>query len=164
MSTKTLIFIRHAKSSWKNNLSDIDRPLKGRGKRDADIISKRFNEKEYIIDAVYSSPANRAFSTCKIFQENLNWSDNKVNVINNLYDFGGESVLKFINSLDDFLNTIVIFGHNYALTSLINIMGDRHLDNLPTSGLAVIKFNITSWQFAKYGQTELFMFPRDYRP
>lgn len=164
MSAKTLIFIRHAKSSWKNNLSDIDRPLKERGKRDADIISKRFNENKYSIDAVYSSPANRAFSTCKIFQENLNWSDTNINVINDLYDFGGESVLKFINSLDNVLNTVVIFGHNYALTSLINMLGDKYLDNLPTSGLAVIKFNIEAWKYAKYGQTELFMFPRDYRP
>lgn len=164
MKGKTLIFIRHAKSSWAHEASDIDRPLKEKGKKDADIISRNFIDKNYVIDFIYSSPAKRAYSTCKIFQKNLNWSDNKVSVINQLYDFSGESVLHFINNLDDKLDTVAIFGHNYAFTSLINLMGDKNLDNFPTSGLAVLKFDIESWKFAKYGQTELFMFPRDFRP
>ena len=33
---KTLLLLRHAKSSWDNSeLADYDRPLNGRGRRDA---------------------------------------------------------------------------------------------------------------------------------
>ncbi|WP_375234981.1 histidine phosphatase family protein, partial [Winogradskyella sp.] len=58
MKEKKLILIRHAKSSWKYDVSDIDRPLKKRGVTDASIISKAFKEKEYTVNKIYSSPAN----------------------------------------------------------------------------------------------------------
>ena len=69
---KTLIFVRHGKSSWEFNVSDENRPLKSRGITDANTVSKHLKTKEIAIDFLYSSPANRAFSTCKIFVKNLN--------------------------------------------------------------------------------------------
>ena len=130
---------------------------------DASIISKEFKKIEYRIDKIYSSPANRAFSTCKIFATNLDWLKDSINIEETLYDFSGENVMRFISNLDNSLNTVIIFGHNHAFTSIVNIYGDQFIDNMPTSGLVVISFNIESWQHAKYGQTELVMFPRDFR-
>ena len=44
---KTLILVRHAKSSWKDAyLLDIDRPLNKRGQRDAPMMGKRLAERE----------------------------------------------------------------------------------------------------------------------
>jgi len=163
MKEKKIILIRHAKSSWEYDVSDVDRPLKKRGITDALIISKAFNEKAYAIDRVYSSPANRAFSTCQIFKNNLNWVDNQIEIVNELYDFGGQSVLNFIATIDDTLDTVVIFGHNHALTAIANNLGDNYIDNLPTSGLVVLQFNVDSWDYIKHGKTELLMFPRDFR-
>ena len=163
MKEKKLILIRHAKSSWEYDVSDIDRPLKKRGVTDASIISNAFKEKEYTVNKIYSSPANRALSTCKIFKNNLNWTDGQIEIVNKLYDFGGESVLNFITTLDNTLKTVIIFGHNHAFTAIANDFGDTYIDNLPTSGLVVLKFNVNSWEYVKYGETELLMFPRDYR-
>lgn len=164
MKFKTLILVRHAKSSWKYNLPDNLRPLKSSGFVDANLVSEALRSKNYIIDKVYSSHANRAYSTCKIFKKQLSWNENLIEINNSLYDFSGESVLQVINSLNDNYNTVVLFGHNHAFTSLVNILGDQYIDNLPTSGLVVINFNIESWKFAKYGTTELIILPRDYRP
>ncbi|SHH51029.1 SixA phosphatase family protein [Winogradskyella jejuensis] len=164
MNYKILIIVRHAKSSWEHNVSDVERPLKTRGVRDASLIAKEFKSKNYSIDAVYSSPANRALSTCNIFKDILGWSPDLIENDEELYDFSGEQVINFIKNIDNQLETVVIFGHNHALTSIINLMGDKYIDNLPTSGLVVLKFDIDSWKYAKYGQTELIMFPRDYRP
>ncbi|HCY25183.1 MAG TPA: histidine phosphatase family protein, partial [Cryomorphaceae bacterium] len=37
---KTLYLVRHSKSSWSiNGISDRDRPLKGRGIKDAHLVS-----------------------------------------------------------------------------------------------------------------------------
>ena len=45
---KTLIIVRHSKSSWKNmNLSDYERPLNKRGKKDAEIMSTELLKKKY---------------------------------------------------------------------------------------------------------------------
>jgi phosphohistidine phosphatase len=57
---KTLILVRHAKSSWKYDVEDVNRPLKNRGITDANLVSRAFNNRKLSIDNVFSSPANRA--------------------------------------------------------------------------------------------------------
>ncbi len=58
---KTLILIRHGKSSWDDpTLPDFDRPLNERGKKDAPKMAKRLADKKINIDAFISSPAKRA--------------------------------------------------------------------------------------------------------
>lgn len=163
MKTKTLVLIRHAKSSWEFDVSDSDRPLNKRGLNDAKLVSLALMKKNFSIDKVYSSPANRAYSTCKIFQEILNWNKNLISLEEKLYDFSGYSVTQFISDLDNDLDTVALFGHNHAFTSIINIFGDRLIDNLPTSGLVVLSFNVDSWKYVKYGHTELMLFPRDFK-
>jgi len=55
---KTLLILRHAKSSWKNNeLSDHDRPLNPRGQRDAPNVGKRLRNEDLVPDAILSSTA-----------------------------------------------------------------------------------------------------------
>lgn len=160
---KTLIFVRHGKSSWEFNVSDENRPLKSRGITDANTVSKHLKTKEIAIDFLYSSPANRAFSTCKIFVKNLNISGNKLKICEELYDFEGKNVLNFIKNMDDTLNTVVLFGHNYAFTALINSLGDQFIDNLPTSGVVEIEFAAEHWAFIKHGHTKRVLFPRDFK-
>ena len=64
---KTLLLIRHAKSSWDNfALTDFDRPLNDRGKNDAPEMAKRLIDKKINIDAFISSPAKRAKKTAKL--------------------------------------------------------------------------------------------------
>ena len=59
--SKILLIIRHAKSSWEvGTLSDFDRPLNDRGKKDAPMMAKRLLDKKIKIDAFVSSPAKRA--------------------------------------------------------------------------------------------------------
>ena len=61
---KTLLIIRHAKSSWDNaNLNDNDRPLNDRGKRDGPIMGARLIKAGVRIDLFVSSPAKRALQT-----------------------------------------------------------------------------------------------------
>ena len=82
---KTLILVRHAKSSWKHNVDDKERPLKNRGNTDAELVSIALKYRDLELDQIYSSPANRALSTCKIFINNLNIENDKIIIENNLY-------------------------------------------------------------------------------
>ncbi len=67
---KTLLLVRHAKSSWNDlTLSDFDRPLNDRGKDDAPQMAKRIKDKKIKIDLFISSPAKRAKKTANIFME-----------------------------------------------------------------------------------------------
>jgi phosphohistidine phosphatase len=158
---KTLILVRHAKSSWKHNVDDKERPLKNRGNTDAELVSIALKYRDLELDQIYSSPANRALSTCKIFINNLNIENDKIIIENNLYDFGGDQVISFIKELDQNYQNVMIFGHNHAFTSICNIFGDSFIDNLPTSGLVVIDFDVNSWADINKGCTRFTIFPRD---
>ena len=69
---KRLILIRHAKSSWDNDVSDLNRPLSNRGYSDAQIMSGIYNNLNINVDNIFSSPALRTQETAKIFLKNIN--------------------------------------------------------------------------------------------
>jgi phosphohistidine phosphatase len=68
---KTITLVRHAKSSWEYDVNDKERPLKKRGFKDANLVSMAFKKRGLEMDWVFSSPANRALSTCMILEENM---------------------------------------------------------------------------------------------
>ncbi len=158
---RQLVLIRHAKSSWEHDVNDAERPLKTRGFKDAALVSKSFKNTSFTPEIIFSSPANRALSTCKIFMKTLDFDDSILNIEDELYDFSGQSVIDFITKIDNSYEKVMIFGHNHAFTSICNIFGDKFIDNLPTSGLVHINFEVTSWQSIKKGTTKLTIFPRD---
>lgn len=157
---KTIILVRHGKSSWDYEASDKDRPLKERGINDAHIVARNFKKKDLQIDFAYSSPANRALHTSMIFLRNLEFDLNNFQVNKMLYDFSGQSVKSFVGSFDDEMSTVMIFGHNYAFTNLANTWGDQYIENVPTSGLVQIKFDTDKWSKISKGITEEIIFPK----
>ncbi|WP_369998303.1 histidine phosphatase family protein [Winogradskyella sp.] len=158
---KTVTLVRHGKSSWEYDVSDIERPLKSRGKNDAKLVANQYIKSNSTPKNIYTSPANRALSTCGIFVDVFRLSDNSYTIIGDLYDFGGENVIKFIKTLPDTVDNIMIFGHNHAFTSIVNIYGDKFIDNLPTSGLVKLNFDISNWKDLKKGTTELIIIPKE---
>lgn len=158
---KTIVLVRHGKSSWEFDLPDAQRPLKQRGIKDAHLVANEFFKSNNVPKHIFSSPANRALSTCKIFVESFNLSENSISIIDELYDFGGESVIRFIKNLPNSVDEIMIFGHNHAFTSIANIFGDKFIDNVPTSGLIKLKFDIDNWQNLRQGTTELVIIPKE---
>jgi phosphohistidine phosphatase len=153
--------MRHGKSSWKFDVTDRERPLNERGKNDAKLVANHFKKQNAAPSIIFSSPAKRALKTCKIFIEALNLSEKSIRVEEDLYDFGGESVMGFIKNLPDSCSDIMIFGHNHAFTSISNIFGSIFIDNIPTSGLVKINFEVDSWREIKSGKTELILIPKE---
>ena len=117
---KKIILIRHAKSSYDYNCSDLKRPLSNRGYNDAYIMSIIFKNFKLNIDSIYSSPARRTLDTAHKFLNNLNYNV-KLIIEQSLYDFDGEATEKFIKCLDDSYNTVMIFSHNNTCSNLYMI-------------------------------------------
>ena len=157
---KTLVIVRHAKSSWEFDVGDKERPLKKRGITDANLVSNQFITSKFNPDLICSSPANRALSTCKIFLKNLKIDEHILEISDDLYDFGGQNVMSFVRKLNNKVENVILFGHNHAFTAIANTFGDQYIDNLPTSGLVKMRFDIESWKDIVKGQTELVIFPR----
>lgn len=160
---KTIILIRHAKSSWKYDVSDKQRPLKTRGLNDAHLVAKSFLSQHKLPIKIFSSPAKRAIKTCKIFIKLSELSEENMTIIDDLYDFSGENVIHFIKNLDNNIPSVLIFGHNHAFTSISNIFGSDYISNLPTSGLVKIEIDIDNWNSLKKGRTIQTIIPKELR-
>jgi phosphohistidine phosphatase len=157
---KTAILVRHGKSSWEYNVSDRDRPLMERGIMDVNKVAKEFSSNSIHIDAAYSSPANRALHTAMIFLRTINFPYSQFELSNELYDFSGEDVYRFIKGLNNNKDTVIIFGHNEAFTHIANSLGNMYIDNVPTSGLVQLKFDTNEWSAVTKGITVQTLFPK----
>ncbi|MEA1784927.1 histidine phosphatase family protein [Arenibacter sp. GZD96] len=160
---KTIILVRHAKSTWDYLVDDVDRPLAESGIKDAYLVAQRFHLQSTKTDAVYSSPAARALMTSMIFMRVLNFSYTSFSVAEALYDFSGERVRHFVKNLDNTKNTVMLFGHNHAFTELANLWGNTPIENVSTAGLVQINFEVDHWKSIGQGSTTTTLFPKQLR-
>jgi phosphohistidine phosphatase len=157
---KQLLIHRHAKSSWKfGGLSDFERPLNDRGKKDAPIMAKHLAKMGVKPDVVISSPAVRAITTALEFAEKTNYPDSKIIIEDKIYEAGLFDLLDLIRNIDDKFDKAVIFGHNPAFTSLANSLSkDFKVDNIPTCGVVALEFSVNSWSDIETGSGKLLFF------
>ena len=164
MIMKKLILVRHGKSSWDNDLPDDERPLKKRAYKDADFVISVFKShwKNEVL-TLKSSYAVRALTTANIFKDQLEIANQDFEIKEDLYTFDGKQLLKTIAGVDDSINNLMVFGHNPAMTSVVNSLGSQHFKNIPTTGLVLIEFQTDSWNNLKDGKTILYLFPKNLR-
>lgn len=157
---KTLLLIRHAKSSWDDPFQDdFNRPLNNRGLRDAPRMAKRLKEKDLHADLVLSSPAARALSTCTIMAEILNYAPTAVKTDRRLYHATDEEILRVVHGLHDNNDCVMIFSHNPGLTEFVNHICRRPItDNIPTCGIVCVRIPVDSWKDITWRQGELVFF------
>ena len=162
---KTLYIVRHAKSSWKEHgTTDFDRPLNKRGERDAPHMGKVLKSVNIIPDIVYSSPAKRAITTCRIMCDELGYEEDRIIQSQSIYEAGIGNLMDIINSIPDKHNSAMLFGHNPGLTMLVNYLSNKHVDNIPTCGAVKINFDVTTWETIadRAGKIEFFEYPKKY--
>lgn len=140
---KTLYILRHGKSSWDHSgISDFDRPLLEKGVLRTEKIGEYLLSNMLFPELIISSPARRAKETATLISKKL---DIILDFDEKFYLGNPESILNTIYSLDEELSSIMVVGHNPGLTSLIRELINPNYDWLPTSGLAIAKYDIESW-------------------
>lgn len=153
---KTLYLVRHAKSSWDDPaLGDRDRPLSERGLSSAPDMGKRLAEQGHKPDLIISSPAKRAFTTAKKIAKETGYREAKIVTDERMYFSGTRSMLDLLEGLNDKHKKVMIVGHNPALTSLLNILCDSPIENMPTCAVAVVGFEMNSWSELSISNGEL---------
>jgi phosphohistidine phosphatase len=155
---KTLILVRHAKSSWDVvGMDDFDRPLNERGKKDAPEMAKRLKEKRVAIDVLVSSPAKRALKTAKLFAEELSIDKKDIVIIEKLYEASVSAFLETVTAFKEQHNAVVLFSHNPGITEFANMLSNVRIDNMPTCGIFAVQSNTDKWaEFVKGEKSFLF--------
>lgn len=160
---KTLHIVRHAKSSWDyDNISDIDRPLKLKGIKNAYEMARRIKIRNTLPELMITSPANRAIHTAIIFARVFEFPLSKVIVEENLYATEEDSIIDIIKKTDNSVPSLMIFGHNPELTNFANIFVKNTIDNISTAGIVSLVFDIDNWKDISKKKliSELFDFPK----
>ena len=161
---KNLWLIRHAKSSWNNSeLNDAFRPLNERGYRDAQDMALRLKKNGIAPDLIITSHAVRAYSTAMIFAHVLHYPQGTIRIIPKLYASDTSSYLSAIQTLPDQYESVFLFAHNPTISQTMELLAGLERQELPTTGMANIQFNSTSWAecAAKSGKLMLLDYPKN---
>ena len=143
---KTLILVRHAKSSWDNpDLADFERTLNKRGHRDASFMADVLAKHNIKPDLIITSPAVRALTTAQYFADALSYDKDRIITKELIYDRGPRQILFMLNELNNSENCVILFGHNPDLSSLSQFLCNFEKGNLPTCGIVCIDFQSDTW-------------------
>jgi phosphohistidine phosphatase len=157
--SKTLLLIRHAKSSWDNpSLSDFERPLNERGKNDAPLMAKKMKEKKIKIDVFVTSPAKRARQTCKYFAKEFDFKKKDIVTEPELYEAGEENFYRVIGGFKNKWDNVVIVSHNPGITSFVNSLTETRIDDMPTCSVFAIKIATDKWANFRTAKKEFWFF------
>ena len=142
---KTITFLRHSKSSWDNNLEDIDRPLNDIGVKKIKKVAKLSNDQFSNCEIIFSSSANRAIHTSLILTRELSIESNKIRICEDLYTFNFKVVFDFITKIENVYSNVVLVGHNPVYTEISNHFTENKILNLPTARWFSMKFDSNTW-------------------
>lgn len=160
---KTVYIVRHAKSSWDNfNLSDHDRPLLPVGIKKTKKVIKFLRTKNVLPELLISSSAVRAFETAMLIAKGIGYETDAIVKTKNLYHAGADEIYDELFSIDNSINSVMIFGHNPTLTYFVNNFASPEIDNLPTSGVCSVEFKANSWELIANARFKInfVIFPR----
>lgn len=160
--SRTLIIMRHAKSSWADpTQDDHDRPLNRRGARSAASLGAWLREAGHIPDMALASSSRRTVQTF----EGLNLPC-PLQVTPRLYHAGPDQILSVIKKAQG--QMLLLIAHNPGIAEFAQSMVEvapkhtRFVD-YPTGATLVVKLDISAWSEASFGRGRVvdFLIPRD---
>jgi phosphohistidine phosphatase len=142
---KTLLILRHAKSSWKKpELPDHERPLSKRGKKEAPKVGQYLKDNDLVPDLILSSNARRASATAQAVAEACGFAG-QVDLYQDLYLSEPTIYLDILRCLPDDAKRVLVVGHNPDMEELLTLLTEAN-EHLTTAALAVVDLPISSWE------------------
>jgi len=146
---KTLLILRHGKSSWKNmSLADHDRPLKKRGQLDAPRMGTLLHEEGLVPDLILSSTAKRALTTAVLVAETSGY-ESDIDVRREFYPGYPDVYIDAMRETADEVQIVMVVGHNPGLEELLDMLTEAG-EALPTAALAQVALPVQSWNELNY--------------
>jgi phosphohistidine phosphatase len=151
---KTVLLLRHAKSSWKDpGLDDHDRPLNKRGKKAAPRMGRLLAEEDLVPELILSSTARRARDTAERVAEAAGY-EGDIEQRPDLYHAAPHAYFDALDTVSDDVQRVMLVGHNPAMEVLVAMLSGTH-HRFPTAALAEIALDIDAWRDARDGTARL---------
>jgi phosphohistidine phosphatase len=141
---KTLLLLRHAKSSWKHpELADHDRTLNKRGKRTAPLMGALLQDEDLIPDLILCSSAVRAHTTALLVAEACAYAG-KIKRIRKLYLAEPQDYIELLREVADEHASVLVVGHNPGVEALIEALTGEAMA-MSTGALAQVELSLERW-------------------
>jgi phosphohistidine phosphatase len=142
---RTLVLIRHAKSSWDYDVDDHERPLSARGRRDAEALGRLLSQRSLRPDLLFCSTATRTRQTWEYAMAG-GASAGEVRYLHEIYNAWVPELVAMIRDVPDQIHTLLVLGHAPGIPDLVEhvcVRTDssdwtRMVSKFPTSALAVV--------------------------
>ncbi|HYY11715.1 MAG TPA: histidine phosphatase family protein [Kineosporiaceae bacterium] len=144
---RRLVLVRHAKSARPIGVPDHDRPLAGRGRRDAQAAGRWFRTEGPRPDLGLCSTAARARQTWEIVCRSLPPVPTRLSP--ELYGADADELLDLVAQVPASVGTLVVVGHEpTASITVLRLAAKRSergalealAEKYPTTGIAVLRF------------------------
>ena len=150
MSQKTLLILRHAKSSWAvGDMQDHQRPLNPRGERDAGRMGRLLNQEGLSVTTVLSSTATRARRTAELVQ--AEWDETpQVHFLAELYHARPEDCRDCVAKICHDESCVLVVAHNPGLEEWVFELTGNGV-RFVTAALARVELELDSWSELRPG-------------
>ena len=158
---RTLILMRHAKSTWSGDLSDFDRPLNARGTRSASALGNWLRANNLLPDFAIISAAKRTVETFDELKINCPLEKKK-----KLYLAPSEEIFHQVRQVK--AKTLLLVCHNPGISEFSQGILSKwpihsKFENFPTCSTCIIDFDLNDWSDLKFGSGTIrnFVIPKD---
>ncbi|MEO1998092.1 MAG: histidine phosphatase family protein [Planctomycetaceae bacterium] len=150
MTPKTLLILRHAKSSWaESGMHDHDRPLNKRGQRDAGRMGQLLTRERLSVATMLSSTAKRARCTAELLQTELD-EPPQAHFLNELYHARPEDCMECVAKTCHDEPCVLVIGHNPGLEEWVFDLTGSGV-RFVTAALARVEIELESWSLLRAG-------------
>lgn len=165
--SRNVILIRHAKSSWaQSGQLDYNRPLNQRGIDSIPVMGQWLKNQSFSDALLLHSSANRTTQTFEGIKPYIVSKCSKIQAKKDLYHASFKTISKIISETQKKFKTVIIVGHNPGITDCLNYLASENISNMPTLGIALISFDIDSWEeiHGGLGTLKSFEYPKSIAP
>jgi phosphohistidine phosphatase len=142
---KTLLLLRHAKSSWKETeVADHDRPLNKRGRRTAPLIGEYLQAEGLLPDLILCSSAVRAHETALLVAEACSYRG-EIRQNRALYLAEPQAYVEALRQVADEHERLLVVGHNPGVEMLVKALTGEETA-MPTAALAAMELALEHWR------------------
>ncbi|GAA1917998.1 histidine phosphatase family protein [Streptomyces sodiiphilus] len=158
---RRIVLLRHAKADWPQ-VSDHDRPLAERGRKDAPVAGRWLAGTGIRPDLTLCSTSARTRETWKLLVPELPQRPRTV-YEERLYDASLGELIAVINGVDDEIRDLMLVGHNPGMHALADALAGEADEEaaarmarkgFPTSAIAVLGFT-GSWKSVEHDVARL---------
>lgn len=159
---RQLLIMRHAQAEEiQHEQLDRDRELTAKGQQEVLTMAFQLHQRKIALDAIHASIAVRTQKTASLVSDVMKVDAEAVFFQDDLYNSSIRTYLDFITRLDTKTKSVLLVGHNPAVSYLAEYLTKAEINSMPTAGICIVQFKALSWNDVAKDTGELvdFIYP-----